>query len=54
MNSPAPEFSADIEKSAIKKLQSFVNTDQLDLSQEEIKFCLYHPYLLEEMSLLMS
>ncbi len=52
VNAPAPEFSADVEKSAIKKLQSFVNCEQLELSQEEIKFCLYHPYLLEEMALL--
>lgn len=52
VNAPAPEFSAEVERSALKKIQIFANTQQLDLSMEESKFCLYHPYLLEEMALL--
>jgi len=52
VNAPAPDFNAEVEKNTLKKVQVFANTHQLDLSPDEVKYCLYQPALLEEMALL--
>lgn len=52
VNGPMPDFNANIERAAIQKIQSYINTDELLFNQEETKYCLYCPHLLEEMALL--
>lgn len=54
VNGPLPDFNANIERATMQKIQTYINTDELLFNQDETKYCLYCPNLLDEMALLKS
>lgn len=52
VNGPEPDFENKIMRQVIQKVQVYAQSCQLDFSAEEEKYCLYHPEILSEMSLL--
>lgn len=54
VNGPVPDFETKVIKSVDQKIQGYANGNTLDLDQEEEKYCLYNPLLLEELTLIQT
>ena len=52
VNGPEPDFEIKTIRQVVQKVQGFAQNNLLDLSPEEEKYCLYHPEILTELSLL--
>ncbi len=52
VNGPEPDFEIKVIRSVSQKIQGFAQSGQLELDSEEEKYCLYHPEILNELSLL--
>lgn len=54
VNGPEPDFEMKTIRQVIQKVQGFAQNNFLDLLPDEEKYCLYHPEILAELSLLQT
>ena len=52
VNGPEPDFEMKTIRSVAQKIQGYAQSGELVLTPDEEKYCLYHPEILHELSLL--